>query len=85
MAGERGRIELSSINPELGEATEEVEAEYDGDAITVGFNARYLLDVLGILASEGRVELGLNDDSSPGVVREVGDPDFSYIVMPMRL
>ena len=51
----------------------------------IGFNARYLIDALGVLSAETRVELGLNDDVSPGVVREAGDPDYCYIVMPMRL
>lgn len=79
------RLELSSINPDVGEAADEVEIEYGGDPLTVGFNARYMLDMLSILPSGGRVEMGLNDDVSPGVIRELGDPDYCYIVMPMRL
>jgi DNA polymerase-3 subunit beta len=79
------RIELSSINPDVGEASEEIEVEYDGAPLGMGFNARYLIDVLSILPADTRVELALNDDVSPGVLRPVGDPDYRYIVMPMRL
>ena len=79
------KIELSSINPEVGEGVEEVEVEYDGPPVSVGFNARYLIEALGILPADARIELGLNDEVSPGVLRPVGDTDYCYIVMPMRL
>jgi DNA polymerase-3 subunit beta len=79
------KLELSTINPDVGEAAEEIEIEYDGAPVGVGFNARYLIDVLSVLPSDKRVELGLNDEVSPGVLRSVGDADYCYIVMPMRL
>jgi DNA polymerase-3 subunit beta len=79
------KLELSTINPDVGEATEELEIEYEGSPVGVGFNARYLVDVLAVLPSDKRVELGLNDEVSPGVLRSVEDADYCYIVMPMRL
>jgi DNA polymerase-3 subunit beta len=79
------KLELSSINPDVGEGVEEVEIEYEGPGVTIGFNARYLIEALGILAPDARVELGMNDEVSPGVLRPVGDADYCYIVMPMRL
>lgn len=79
------RIELSSINPDVGEATEEIEVEYDGAPLGMGFNARYLIDVLSIFPADAKVEIALNDDMSPAIVRPVGDADYCYIVMPMRL
>lgn len=79
------KLELSSINPDIGEAAEELEIEYDGEPLVIGFNARYLMDALGIMASQGRAELAFNDDVSPGILREAEDPDYCYIVMPMRL
>ncbi len=79
------RLELSSINPDVGEAAEEMEIEYDGEALAIGFNARYVIEVLSILPADSRVEFGFNDDVSPGVLRQSGDPDYCYIVMPMRL
>jgi DNA polymerase-3 subunit beta len=82
---DRERLDLTTINPDIGEAAEEIEVEYDGDPVSVGFNARYLMDVLGVLPTDRRIEIGLNDEVSPGVVRSVGDADYCYIVMPMRL
>jgi DNA polymerase-3 subunit beta len=82
---EKGRLELSTINPDVGEGTEEVDVDYDGAPVNVGFNARYLIDVLSALPAETVVEVGLNDEVSPGVIRIAGDPEYRYIVMPMRL
>jgi DNA polymerase-3 subunit beta len=82
---EEQRLELSSINPDVGEAAEEVEIDYEGAPVGVGFNARYLIDVLSVLPADGRLEIGLNDEVSPGVIRSTEDPDYCYIVMPMRL
>jgi DNA polymerase-3 subunit beta len=82
---EQGKLEISSTNPDLGEAVEELAVEYDGAPLSIGFNAKYLIDLLSILAPETRVDLGLNDEVSPGVVRCENDPEFLYVVMPMRL
>jgi DNA polymerase-3 subunit beta len=79
------RLEISSINPDVGEASEEIEVDYDGPAVGIGFNARYLIDALGILAADAIIQIGLNDEVSPGVLRQAEDPDYCYIVMPMRL
>jgi DNA polymerase-3 subunit beta len=79
------RLELTTINPDVGEAAEEIDIEYEGEPVGVGFNGRYLVDVLTVLPSDKRIEIGLNDEVSPGVLRAVGDPDYCYIVMPMRL
>lgn len=79
------RLELSAINPDVGEAAEELDVEYEGDPVSIGFNSRYLLDVLTVLPADKRIEIALNDEVSPGVLRTVGDADYCYIVMPMRL
>lgn len=79
------KVEISSINPDVGEGSEEVEVEYESDPLSIGFNARYLIDALSLLGSEEKLEIGLNDDVSPGQFRSAGDPDYCYIVMPMRL
>jgi DNA polymerase-3 subunit beta len=85
LAAEAGSLKVSSINPDRGEAEEEIDAEVDGKPIVVGFNARYLLDVLNVLSPGSRVELNLGDELSPGLVKTADDPDFIYVVMPMRL
>jgi DNA polymerase-3 subunit beta len=79
------KLELSSMNPDVGEAAEEVEVEYDGDPVGVGFNAKYLIDALSVMSADDRIEIGLNDELSPGALRRCDDPDYCYIVMPMRL
>lgn len=84
LALKEGQIEISSSNPELGEAREDVEIDYAGPEIVIGFNARYLIDILHA-QSETAVQLLLRDHLSPGMVRPVKDGDFLAVVMPMRL
>jgi DNA polymerase-3 subunit beta len=87
---EPGRVEVSSQNPELGEARETIEAGFDGEALQIGFNGQYLLDFLNA-AGTNEVRLELKDDSSQGLLRpaqpagEEDERDYRYVVMPMRL
>ena len=80
-----GQLTVSASSPDFGEASEDLEVNYDGDDLTVGFNSRYLTEVLGVLGDQERVEIGLIDDASPGVIRAEDDDTYRYIVMPMRL
>lgn len=80
-----GQLEVRANNPDLGEAAEEVEAQYQGDELSIGFNARYLIDVLTVVPEGERIELRVTDDVSPGVLRVGSDEDYTYVVMPMRL
>lgn len=80
-----GRLAISANNPDLGEAVEEIDIDYQGKPLIVGFNARYLLDVLSILDAGGEIELSFNDALSPGLLKVVGDDGYLYVVMPMRL
>jgi DNA polymerase-3 subunit beta len=84
VAIKRGALELSCNNPNLGAAEETLEAQYDGPPLEIGFNARYLLDVLDVVDSED-VILEFSDALSPCVVRMPSDPGFLAVVMPMRL
>jgi len=79
-----GVLALSANNPDVGEAREELEAVYDGEAIKVGFNFRYLSDVLNSI-TEDQVEFQLTDPLSPGVMIGVGSENYRAIIMPMRL
>jgi len=85
LAVSSGQLTVSASSPDFGEASEEVEVSYDGDDMTVGFNSRYLTDVLAVLPDSKKVEIGLIDDGSPGVIRTEDDDTYSYVVMPMRL
>ncbi len=80
-----GVLEVATTNPDIGEAREELEADYAGDEFAIGFNARYLLDVLSLGGVVGTVEIGLTDEVSPGILRMQEDESYSYVVMPMRL
>lgn len=82
---EPGRLDISASNPDQGEASEDIEVAYTGDPLTVGFNARYLIDVLGVHPEGEVIDLALTDEVGPGVLRSSQDPDFTYVVMPMRL
>jgi DNA polymerase-3 subunit beta len=79
-------LRVLSQNPDLGEAKEDVPVEYAGEALKIGFNARYLMDVLGVIRSKD-VLLELADDLSPGVIRggDEADQGFTAVVMPMRI
>jgi len=79
------KLAISANNPDLGEAVEEIDMSYKGKPITIGFNARYLIDVLHVLKVDGEVEVELKDDLSPSIVRKSGNEGFLYVLMPMRL
>jgi DNA polymerase-3 subunit beta len=81
---DKERLTLRSNTPEMGEAKEEIPADYDGEPMDMGFNARYLLEALAVMTSE-QVAIELNDPLSPGVLRCHGDEDYFYVVMPMRV
>jgi DNA polymerase III subunit beta len=82
---EKGSLELSASNPDLGEASEDIEASYGGESMSIGFNGRYLLDVLGVHAQGDVIELGLTEEVGPGLLRGSQDPTYTYVLMPMRL
>jgi DNA polymerase-3 subunit beta len=82
--GSGGNLIISSSNPDLGEAREELTVDYKGDKLTVGFNARYLIDTLGAMTAE-TVVLELQDPLSPVLVKEDGREDYRCVVMPMRI
>jgi len=79
-----GKIVLFSSNPDFGEATEELPAQYKGESLTTGFNARYLLDVLGIVDGES-VTMQMDAPLSPCLVREPGNNGFTCVVMPVKV
>jgi DNA polymerase-3 subunit beta len=81
---EEGKLTISSSSPDLGEAKEEVPVDYRDDKLTLGFNARYMLDVIGAISSE-KVVLELQDPLSPVLVKEDGNEDYRCVVMPMRI
>jgi DNA polymerase-3 subunit beta len=81
---EPGVLRITSENPDVGEGAEELDVDFAGEAIEIGFNARYVLDVLGALV-EDDVKLELGGQLDPGVIRPVGPTDFVGVIMPMRI
>ena len=79
-----GTLTVLSESPELGEARDEIEAEYQDESVTVGFNARYLMDVLNVV-DDDHVILEVKDAVSSSLMRPVADPDSLYVIMPLRL
>ncbi len=80
----KGTMRITSESPESGDGFDEVAVDYSGAPITIGFNAKYFLDVLGAL-EEDEVVLGLSGELDPAVVRPAGDRQFLAVVMPMRI
>jgi len=79
-----GNLELSVTNPDHGTASEELAVDFDTDGFEIGFNARYLLDILAQIRSENAVFL-FNDAGSPTLVKEDGEARAQYVLMPMRV
>lgn len=79
-----GLLQVSAHNPEQEEAFEEVETDYKGEAMEIGFNVGYLIDAASAIESEA-VVLGLNDPNSSCTLRPESEEGALYVVMPMRL
>jgi len=77
-------LAISSSNPDLGEARDEISVEYTGEDLSVGFNARYLMDALGAMTAE-KVVFALQDSLSPTLLKEEGNDEYKCVVMPMRI
>jgi DNA polymerase-3 subunit beta len=78
-------VRISSSSPELGEAQEELEVQYSGKDFSVGFNARYIIDVLSTIGENQPFILELNGESGPGKFYTEVDESCFGIVMPLRL
>ena len=81
---EKGTATLSASSPENGSAVEEIEADYQSTPLEIGFNSRYLMDILAQVEGES-ARFAMADAASPTVVREVADGGAIYVLMPMRV
>jgi DNA polymerase-3 subunit beta len=84
VAVEKGMVILSASSPESGSAVEEVEASYDSASMEIGFNSRYLLEILGQIEGDA-ARFAMADAASPTVIRETADASAVYVLMPMRV
>lgn len=78
----KNKIIVSAKTPNMGEAKEELPAEFKGGEITIGFNPGYFLDVLKNLSDED-ISISLNDPDKPGLIK--GREGYLYVIMPMQL
>jgi len=81
-----GKLSITSQSADVGEAKEVIPLDYAGDNLSIGFNAQYVLDFLGVVGTD-EVVFEFKDEQSPALLRPSGDgqADYKYVVMPMRL
>jgi len=79
-----GLLKLTAYSPDFGEAEEQIEVQYAGEELTIGFNSRYVLDALGAQDSE-QVVIELKDGLSPGIVKSFEEEGSLCVIMPMRI
>ena len=82
---EPGKLEIVSENPDVGEGSEELDVDFAGEKVAIGFNARYLLEALSRVPDD-EVALELGGELDPGVIKPVGGTtEFVGVIMPMRI
>ena len=81
---ENNQLVLSATNPDASSATESLEISYDGDSIDIGFNAKYLMDILTQIKGE-TIAIELIDSGSPSLLRDPEDEANIFVLMPMRV
>lgn len=79
-----GGLVITSDNPDIGEVREELEAQYEGEDVSIGFNPKYVIELLSQMATD-QVTLELNGELDPGLLRPFSDDDYLGVVMPMRI
>ena len=79
-----GHMVVSATSAETGDDVSELDANIEGEEIEIAFNVKYLIDVLSV-ADSPQVALDTTTSSSPGVIRPVGEADFTHVIMPMHL
>lgn len=77
-------ISVSSSNPDIGDAKDEITVEYKGENLSLGFNAKYLIDILEVTDTE-KVVMEMQAPLSPVLIREENNEDYKNVIMPMRI
>ncbi len=83
---DKNKVDVTSSSPDLGEARETIPVDYTGPALTICFNAQYVIDFLAAVGTDV-VSLDLKDEVSQAVMKPVGAEgyDYTYVIMPMRV
>ena len=82
---EPGTLRVASNNAEQEEAVDELDIDYGGDSIEIGFNVTYLIDALAIMSQQEMVKIDLQDANSSALITLPDNAHFKYVVMPMRI
>lgn len=80
----KNKAVIMTSSPDLGSAVEEMEAVYDNGSLEIGYNFRYLLDILSEIKGES-VRISFTDAASPSVIHDTSDASAIYVLMPMRI
>jgi len=84
MIANKNHVIVTTSSPDLGSAIEEVEANYDNESLEIGYNFRYLLDILAEIKGD-TVRFSFSDSSSPSLIHDTSDASAIYVLMPMRV
>ena len=79
-----GLLSVTSSNPDMGEAKDEISIDYHGESFEIGFNAKYILDCLEVM-KESDIEFNFKDKTKPGLIQTAGHKNHCYVIMPMRI
>ena len=80
----QGVLKMESEKADYGEVVDEIEIGYEGDPFQIGFNSRYLLDVLNVIESED-IKLECKNSMSPTIIKSTVDESFLSVIMPLRV
>ncbi len=84
LSATRDGVTITSDNPDLGEVREELDAEYNGEPIAIGFNPKYVVELLGQMSAD-QITIALGGELDPGLIRPLVGDDYLGVVMPMRI
>lgn len=84
MLTHQNKVTIMTSSPDLGNASEDLDAKYDSESLEIGYNFRYLLDILAEVKGE-TVRISFADASSPSVIHDTSDASAIYVLMPMRV
>ena len=75
---------MNTINTENSTATEDLKLDYNGDEFEIGFNSKYIMDIINNL-NDDNITISFKDGSSPIIAQEKSNSDLIYVLMPMRV
>ena len=78
------KVEVLAVSPHVGDNVSEVKGAISGDSLEIAFNAKFILDVLSVIGSE-EITLELSNNLAPGILRGKTDPNYLYVIMPLRI